>query len=79
MRTIITSILLIIGLGVEAASADPYRWCAEGVNGCGTSSCYFRTLEQCRAAAAGHGGNCSLNPFYTASDEGAPRPSKKKK
>jgi hypothetical protein len=80
MRTVIAAVaLLIAGLGGGGAKADPYRWCAEGVNGCGTTSCYFKTLEQCRTAAAGHGGHCSLNPFYTGSDEAAPRSSKKKR
>jgi hypothetical protein len=71
--------ILTLGLTTGLAAADPYRWCAEGVNGCGSSSCYFKTLEQCRAAAAGNGGHCMLNPFYTGPDEpGAPRLSKRR-
>jgi len=79
MRTTIAATILIFGLAAGAAHADPYRWCAEGTNGCGTTSCYFKTLEQCRAAAAGNGGHCSLNPFYTGPDEAGPRVTKKKR
>jgi len=79
MRTVITATILMFGLATGAAHADPYRWCAEGSNGCGTTSCYFKTLEQCRAAAAGNGGHCSLNPFYTGPDEAGARVTKKKR
>jgi uncharacterized protein DUF3551 len=79
MRTTIAATILILGLATGIAHADPYRWCAEGSNGCGTTSCYFKTLEQCRAAAAGNGGQCTLNPFYTGSDDAGPRVAKKKR
>jgi hypothetical protein len=80
MRSIITApIILISALAISSAAADPYRWCAEGQNGCGTTSYYFKTLEQCRAAAAGHGGTCTLNPFYTGPEAADARLSKKKK
>ena len=80
MRTIIAAALILTSvLAISSAQADPYRWCAEGQNGCGTTSCYFKTLEQCRAAAAGHGGNCTLNPFYTGGGEAGARVAKKKR
>ena len=41
-----------------------YPWCAS--LGRGSSNCYFSTLEQCRAAASGNGGNCYRNPWYEA-------------
>jgi hypothetical protein len=46
---------------------DPYPWCAEYSGGGldGAKNCYFRTLEQCRAAVSGVGGFCTPNPFYT--------------
>ena len=52
-----------------AASADPYRWCAEyggGFSGGGTN-CYFITLQQCQAAVSGTGGFCRRNQFDTGS------------
>jgi hypothetical protein len=79
MRMTVAAALLLVSLGAGSAAADPYRWCAEGVNGCGTTSCYFKTLEQCRAAAAGNSGMCTLNPFYTGADEAAPRVAKKRR
>ena len=42
MRTTITVTILILGLATGIAHADPYRWCAEGSNGCGTTSCTSR-------------------------------------
>ena len=57
--------LLIVGLPVDPARADPYRWCAEyGGSDDGGTSCSFITLEQCRAAVSGVGGFCSPNQFY---------------
>lgn len=42
---------------------DQYRWCA--VYGPGAPVCYFKTLEQCRAATVG-GGACNQNLAYDA-------------
>ena len=77
MRLVATAFVLC-GLAA-AAHADPYRWCADGVNGCGSTSCTFVTLEQCRAATAGNNSShCTPNPYYTGPGEAAPRLSKKK-
>ena len=64
----------IAGLAATPArAADPYRWCAEyGGDMGGTSSCYFHTLDQCRAAISGNGGFCRQNPYYTGAPEGLP-------
>jgi len=53
--------------GAGAASADPYRWCANysAGRGGGASNCGFVTLEQCRATVSGVGGFCQENLFYT--------------
>jgi hypothetical protein len=78
MRTVIAATIILL-CGLAAANADPYRWCAEGLNGEGTSSCYFTTLDQCRASTSGNnGGHCSLNPYYTGGGETA-RPLAKKR
>jgi hypothetical protein len=63
---------------MNAASAGVIIFKSIAVAG-GTTSCYFKTLEQCRAAAAGNGGHCSLNPFYTGPDEAGARGTKKKR
>ena len=54
---------------IDAAKADPYRWCAEygGGRGGGTN-CYFMTIDQCRAAISGNGGFCRPNGYYTGDD-----------
>ena len=68
-------VVLLLGLaGTPARAADPYRWCAEyGSDMGGTSSCYFHTLDQCRAAISGHGGFCRENPYFTGPAEGQRR------
>jgi hypothetical protein len=51
----------------QSAKADPYRWCAQysgGAFGGGGTNCYFKTIEQCRAAVSGVGGFCVPNGFY---------------
>jgi len=47
----------------ESATADPYKWCAVR-GGSGSSSCYFLTIDQCRAAISGGTSFCTENPFY---------------
>jgi hypothetical protein len=42
-----------------------YQWCAYH-GGRGVANCYFSTWEQCREAASGNGGYCTVNPFYAA-------------
>src|SRR5205085_341121 len=60
------SVLILSGIASEPAKADPYPWCAQyggGQNG-GAANCYFRTIEQCRAAISGMGGWCMPNQFF---------------
>ena len=67
MRIVLAALFaLIAGSAVNAAQADPYRWCSiyMGEDG-GSSNCYFVTLEQCRANVSGVGGFCQPSPFYT--------------
>jgi hypothetical protein len=58
--------LTLASLIATPAQADPYRWCAEYAGGKrgGSTSCYFHTIEQCRAAVSGVGGFCRVNLFY---------------
>src|SRR5215471_2313064 len=67
---------LVTALIPASAYADPYKWCANytGDDGGSGNNCGFVTLEQCRAAAAGMGGFCDPNPFYTPPTE---RPAKR--
>jgi hypothetical protein len=66
--TLATLAVLIAASGVDsrhnAALADPYRWCATYGSGFGGESCYFITIEQCRASVSGLGGFCRPNNFY---------------
>jgi hypothetical protein len=67
MRWVTTALaILMIGSAADTIQADPYKWCAEYSGGDmgGSSSCYFWTIEQCRAAVSGVGGFCRENPFY---------------
>jgi hypothetical protein len=52
---------LIVASALEPARADPYRWCAQAGK---RNSCYYVTLEQCRAAISGFHGFCNLNYLY---------------
>ena len=40
----------------------PYKWCAKYNNMSG--DCGFAFYEQCRAALAGNGGQCTMNPGW---------------
>ena len=68
MRIALASLaILMIGSVGDGARADPYRWCAVysgGDTGGGGASCYFWTIEQCRASVSGVGGFCAENNFY---------------
>jgi len=66
MRFIALLPLALCAFAVTPARADPYRWCATygGFGGGGVESCYYLTLEQCRASVSGIGGFCRLNGFY---------------
>jgi hypothetical protein len=82
MRIALTAFaMLVLASAADTARADPYRWCAEysgGGHGGNGTSCYFVTIEQCRAAVSGVGGFCVLNQFFTGRpvvtpEDGAPR------
>src|SRR5260221_11717036 len=49
--------LMVLFAGTPA-KADPYRWCAVygSFGGGGVESCWYLTIEQCRAAVSGIGG-----------------------
>ena len=67
MRTAIAALFSLMVLSaVEPAKADPYRWCAQygGFGGGGVESCYYVTIEQCRAAVSGIGGWCRESGWY---------------
>jgi hypothetical protein len=68
MRIALASLaILTIGALGDGARADPYKWCAVyggGDQSGGNTSCYFWTIEQCRAPVSGVGGFCAENNFY---------------
>ena len=56
-------IMLIAGSAVDTASAEVlYPWCE--LSGDGGTNCGFSTLQQCRWASSGNGGNCIQNLRY---------------
>ena len=58
---------LAIAAATGSAKADPYRWCAIFSDDLGgVTSCYFDTLDQCRATVSGIGGQCIPNPSHSA-------------
>jgi hypothetical protein len=73
MRIALAAIALALIWPAGHAAADPYRWCAEyGDDLGGSTSCYFVTLEQCRAAISGNGGFCRQNFYYSGPDAAMP-------
>ena len=65
MRIAVAAVFMLMVASVaEPACADPYRWCATYGSGFGSDSCYFMTIEQCRASVSGLGGFCRPNTFY---------------
>jgi len=84
MRIVLAALFpLILASAVGPARADPYRWCAQygGFGGGGVESCYYVTLEQCRAAISGMGGFCRESLWYdgrpVSTDEPPRRPRKR--
>jgi hypothetical protein len=85
MRFALATLLFVIAaFAAEPAKADPYRWCAQyaGFGGGGVESCYYVTLEQCRAAVSGIGGFCRESPWYdgrpvSTGEQPAPRRTRK--
>jgi len=53
---------------LAAQQTDPYLWCAV-YDSSGAENCFYKTLEQCRAAITG-GGACSPNLAYDRSAKG---------
>jgi hypothetical protein len=71
MRTILAcTICLLFGSTMDAARADPYRWCTVLNMGDNAVNCYFLTLEQCQASLSGLGGFCRPNLRYDGRPEG---------
>lgn len=52
--------LALVSSFSTSASAKPYKWCIDGAGD--NPHCYYRTLKQCQASAAGRGADCSINP-----------------
>ena len=62
MRVAIAVLFALIVASVsEPSQADPYRWCAQAGK---KNSCYYVTLDQCRAAISGNHGFCNPNYLY---------------
>jgi len=85
MRTAIAALFSLMVLSaVEPAKADPYRWCAVygSFGGGGVESCYYVTIEQCRAAVSGIGGWCRESGWYdgrpVSTDGPLPKPPRKR-
>ena len=67
MRIAIAALFSVMVLSVSTpAKADPYRWCAVfgSFGGGGVESCWYLTIEQCRAAVSGLGGFCKESAWY---------------
>jgi len=67
MRISIAALFSVMVLSVSTpAKADPYRWCAVfgSFGGGGVESCWYLTIEQCRAAVSGLGGFCKESAWY---------------
>ena len=85
MRIAIAALFSLITVSAfEPAKADPYRWCAQyaGFGGGGVESCYYVTLEQCRASVSGIGGFCRESPWYDGrpvSTDAPPAPRSRKR
>jgi hypothetical protein len=65
----LTAIMTVGVLDVSPASAQG-AWCAQysGSHG-GATNCGFYTLEQCRWAVSGVGGQCSPSPYAYYTDQ----------
>jgi Protein of unknown function (DUF3551) len=82
MRFVLAVLAGVVGgSAFDTARADPYRWCAimgGGQDG-GMISCYFVTLDQCKATVSGVGGFCRVNFSYDGRPEGSPPPAQRSK
>ena len=84
MRIAVAALFPLLAVSaVGPAKADPYRWCAQygGFGGGGVESCYYMTLEQCRASVSGIGGWCRESGWYdgrpVSTDAAPQRPRKR--
>jgi hypothetical protein len=62
---------------IDTASAQNYPWCALYGNSHGGTNCGFVSLQQCRAAIFGNGGDCQPNPLFYAAPADYPVRGKK--
>lgn len=79
MRIAIAALFSVMVLSVSTpAKADPYRWCAVfgSFGGGGVESCWYLTIEQCRAAVSGLGGFCKESAWYDGRPVSTDVPSK---
>ena len=76
MRGILFALLTIGGFGLagpcSAQTATQYPYCIQGEDNPGWSGCSFNTLQECQESAAGTYAECLSNPWYKASNSGAP-------
>mgnify|MGYP002651216763 FL=1 len=64
MRTLtgMAALGIILVAGTVPGHAGQYHWCAnDGQSRSGGMSCYYTTLDQCRAAVSGSGAFCMPN------------------
>lgn len=65
MRMLVAALTGVVVLSAaNPAAAVEYPWCADYNTPDGSTNCGFVTIEQCRAAISGVGGNCRRNLFY---------------
>ena len=57
-----------------AQTATQYPYCIQGEDNPGWSGCSFNTLQECQESASGTFAECLSNPWYKASNSGAPTP-----
>ena len=60
MRIILLSMVAtgaLFAFGADGAQAG--KWCTDG-----NMQCYYSTLKECQADAAGTAGDCTINPSY---------------
>ena len=76
MRGILLALLTIGGFGLagpcSAQTATQYPYCIQGEDNPGWSGCSFNTLQECQRMSAGTYAECLSNPWYKASNSGAP-------
>ena len=60
----IAAALLGESQGASAQSAYSYPWCLRSFAYPGTTSCYFKSYEECIMSLPGRGGYCIKSPYY---------------